>query len=153
VSEFNQSQEDEKLLAMLREGLGEADPVPSDVAAFAKAAFTWRDIEAELAELDFDTADEDVPSGVRSSATARMISFHAGQWTLDVEFDEITGRLMGAISPEISYTIDVHSAGTFFTTASDEAGRFQAEGLLRGPLSLVVRFPDGMVIKTQWVVL
>lgn len=153
MSEFNQPREDEQLLAVLREGLADSDAVPSDVVAFAKAAFTWRDIDAELAELDFDTADEDVPSGVRSSATARMISFHAGQWTLDVEFDEITGRLMGAISPEISYTIDVHSAGTFFSTASDDAGRFQAEGLLRGPLSLVLRLSDGAVIKTQWVVL
>lgn len=153
MSEFNESRDDELLLALLRKGLEESDPVPSDVAAFAEAAFSWREIDAELAELDFDSADEDLPSGVRSSVTARMISFHVGQWTLDVEFDETSGRMMGAISPEISYSIDIHSAGTFFTTQSDDAGRFQAEGLLRGPLSLVLRFPSGFVFKTQWVVL
>jgi hypothetical protein len=153
MSEFNESIEEARLLALLRDGLAESDPAPSDIAAFAKAALTWRDIEAELAELDFDSAAEDLPTGVRSSATARMLSFLIGQWTLDVEFDEISGRLLGAISPETPYIVDLHSAGTFFTTESDEVGRFQAEGLIRGPLSMVLRFPNGIVFKTQWVVL
>lgn len=149
----NTSREDEILLAGLRKGLDESDPVPSDVTSFAKAAFSWQEIDAELAGLDFDSVEEGTPAGVRSSATARMISFQAGQWMIDIEYDEVAGRLIGAISPQTSHTIEFHTAGAFFTTESDDAGRFEAEGVARGPLSLVLRFPDGQVIKTQWVVL
>jgi hypothetical protein len=127
--------------------------VPSDVNEFARAAFAWRDIDAELAELEFDSIEEEVPAGVRSSATARMISFQAGQWMLDIEYDETTQRLLGAISPETAYTLELHTAGAYFTTESDESGRFEAPGVVRGPLSLVLHFHDGPVVKTQWVVL
>jgi hypothetical protein len=153
MSEFNQSKEDEKLLAMLRKGLAESDAVPSDVAEFAKAAFTWRDIDAELAELDFDSAEEDVPSGVRSSTVLRMISFQAGQWMIDIEYDETAGRLIGATSPPARYTVDLHTSGASFTTESDDLGRFTADGIARGPLALVLHFSRGQVVKTQWVVL
>jgi hypothetical protein len=144
---------DESLIAALRAGLDQSDPVPGDVTAFARAAFTWRDIDAELASLDFDSAESGQDVGVRSSATARMISFQAGQWMLDIEYDEIAGRLLGVISPEAPFSIDLHTSGAFFTTESDPSGRFQAEGVSRGPLSMVLRFLDGQVVKTQWVVL
>lgn len=153
MSEFMTSKEDAELLAALRSGLAQSDPVPSDVAEFARAAFTWRGIDAELAELDFDSAREDVPAGVRSSATARMISFQAGQWMIDIEYEEISGRLMGAISPESPYSLELHTAGAFFTTESDDVGHFEADGVAPGPLSMVLRFPGGPVVKTQWVVL
>jgi hypothetical protein len=152
LSEHSTSQ-DESLIAALRAGLDQSDPVPGDVTAFAKAAFTWRDIDAELASLDFDSAESGQEVGVRSSATARMISFQAGQWMLDIEYDEIAGRLLGVISPEAPFSIDLHTSGAFFTTESDPSGRFQAEGVARGPLSMVLRFLDGQVVKTQWVVL
>jgi hypothetical protein len=152
LSEQSTSQ-DESLIAALRAGLDQSDPVPGDVTAFAKAAFTWRDIDAELASLDFDSAESGQDVGVRSSATARMISFQAGQWMLDIEYDEIAGRLLGVISPEAPFSIDLHTSGAFFTTESDPSGRFQAEGVSRGPLSMVLRFLDGQVVKTQWVVL
>lgn len=153
MSEFKVTREDETLLAGLRTGLSESDPVPSDVDEFARAAFSWRDIEARLAELDFDSVDEDVPAGVRSSVTARMMSFQAGQWMLDIEYDEAAGRLLGAISPQSGYTIELHTAGALFTAESDESGRFTADGVNPGPLSMVLHFSGGEVIKTQWVIL
>lgn len=152
MSEFEQAGESE-LIAALRKGLSESDPVPSDVTEFAKASYTWRSIEAELAELEYDSTEEDLPAGVRSSATARMISFQVGQWMLDIEYDESSGRLMGAISPDAAYAIDLHSPGALFTTESDPAGRFTVEGISSGPLSMILRFHDGSAIKTQWVIL
>lgn len=153
MSEFETSKEDGALIAALREGLGASDPVPGDVSEFAKATFAWRDIDAALAELAFDSAEEDLPSGVRSAATARMLSFQAGQWMIDVEFDEASGRVIGAISPEAAYTVEIHSPGAYFTADSDEQGRFEAAGVSPGALSLVLRFTHGPVVKTQWVVL
>jgi len=153
VNDFSTSREDDQLLAKLRAGLSQSDSVPSDVSEFAKAAFSWRHIDADLAELDFDSIDEDLPSGVRSSTTARMVSFQVGKWMLDVEYDETSGRLMGHISPESPYSVDLHTAGALFSVESDEVGRFEADGIAPGPLSMVLRFRDGEVIKTQWVVL
>ncbi len=153
MSEFETSREDETLIAALREGFRDSDPVPGDVSGFAKATFAWRDIDAALAELAFDSAEEDLPSGVRSSATARMISFQAGQWMIDIEFDDASGRVIGAISPEAAYSVEIHSPGANFTADSDEQGRFEAQGVTPGPLSLVLRFINGPVVKTQWVLL
>lgn len=153
MTEFTTTPEDEGILTRLRQGLEQSETVPSDVIDFAKAAFAWRNIDAELAELDFDSIDEEIPSGVRSTGTARMISFQAGQWMLDIEFDEASGRLIGQISPESAFTVELHTAGALFTVESDELGRFSAEGISPGPLSLVLHFPDRSVIKTQWVVL
>lgn len=153
MSEIPMSHEDEQVLAKLRRGLAEGDPVPTDVVEFARAALGWRQIDAELARLDFDSIEEDVPAGVRSSITARMLSFQAGRWTLDIEYDDAAQRLLGQIDPETPYRVDIHSAGTFFTVQSDEQGHFEAEGILSGPLSLVLRFNGGPAIKTQWVVL
>lgn len=153
MSEYPVSPEDAQILAKLRRGLEETDSAPPDVSQFAKAAFRWREIDAELASLDFDSVDEATPAGVRSSTTARMLSFLAGRWVLDVEYDEPSRRLIGQIEPETPFRVDLHSAGTFFSLDSDEQGRFEAEGILSGPLSLVLRFVGGPVIKTQWVVL
>lgn len=147
------SSEDAELLASLRKGLSESDPLPSDVVEFAKAAFSWRDIDAELAELEYDSADEALPSGVRSSTVIRMMSFQAGRWMIDIEYDETAGRLMGATSPPARYSIELHTAGARFTTESDESGRFAVEDVARGPLGIVLRFVDGEVVKTPWVVL
>lgn len=147
------SREDAELLAGLRKGLSESDPLPSDVAEFARAAFTWREIDAELAELDFDSIDEEVPSGVRSSTVIRMMSFQAGRWMIDIEYDETSGRLMGATSPPARYTIELHTAGARFSSESDDAGRFTADGVAPGPLGIVIRFSDGQIVKTPWVVL
>ncbi len=153
MSESETSREDGAFIAALREGLRASDPVPGDVSEFAKATFAWRDIDAALAAIAFDSVEEDVPSEVRSSATARMISFQAGQWMIDIEFDEPSGRVIGAISPEAAYTVEIHSPGAYFNADSDEQGRFEATGVSPGPLSLVLRFTDGPVVKTQWVVL
>lgn len=151
MSEFGR--DEAELLAGLRNGLGESDPIPSDVSEFAKAAFTWRDVDAALAEMEFDSIDEEVPSGVRSSTVIRMMSFQAGRWMIDIEYDETAGRLMGATSPPARYTIELHTAGARFSTESDDSGRFVADDVARGPLAMVIRFSDGEVVKTQWVVL
>lgn len=153
MSEFKTSREDEEMLENLREGLLSSDPTPSDIAEFAKAAFEWRGIDADLAELDFDSVEDDQLQGVRSTATSRMISFQAGQWMLDVEYDEATRRLIGHISPQSPYTVELHTSGALFSLESDDLGRFEAESVSSGPLSMVLRFEDGSVIKTQWVVL
>ena len=153
MSENTNSHNDDQLVAKLRQGLNSADPVPEDVTRFASAVYEWRTIDAELAELDFDSVDEDVPSGVRSTATVRMVSFQAGKWLIDIEHDPATGRLMGQVTPESRFSVELHTSGAHFSVESDDKGGFEAESVDGGPLSLVLRFEDGTVVKTAWIIL
>lgn len=146
--------QDQQLISRLGEVLGQVDPVPADVAEFARAAFTWRDIDAELAAIEYDSSTEDALSGVRSTATARILSFEAGEWGVDVEYHEPTQRLIGQISPGQQCVVELHFAGGAVDVESDDSGRFDFDDVLPGPVSLVVRTPGNLhVIKTEWTVL
>lgn len=145
---------DEELIARLKAGLENSDPVPSDVTDFAKAALGWRDADAELAEIAFDSTEEGAMAAVRSSATARMISFEAGRWTIDIEYDESSRQLLGQVDPAGAVSIEIRYAGGVMTTESDDMGRFDFDEIPRGPMSLVVRVSGDLeVIKTEWTVL
>src|SRR5688572_26855827 len=66
---------DDQWIATLGDAIRHTDPVPEHVLAGARAAFTWRTIDAELAELVFDSASE--LTGVRSETMSRQVTFQA----------------------------------------------------------------------------
>ena len=66
---------EDELLELVGRALRAAEPVPDHVIAGARAAWTWRTIDEELAELVFDSAAE--LTGVRSEDTARQLTFRA----------------------------------------------------------------------------
>lgn len=142
-----------EILEILRDGLRQTDPVPSTVSEFAAALFTWRDIDAELAELIFDSVDEETPAGVRSTSTARMISFEVGKWAIDLEYNPAVRALMGSVLPVAPFSVELHSRGARFEVELDELGRFEFADVESGPASLVFRSADGEVVKTSWIVL
>jgi hypothetical protein len=147
-------QSEDRILSLLRKGLGEADSAPDDVIEFAKAAFSWRDIDAQLAELAYDSSEETTPVGVRSTATARMLSFEAGSWTIDIEYSSVSQRLIGQIEPARQVEVELHLAGGTLVTQTDELGRFDFDGVLPGPVSLIFRTAGNLeVVKTEWTVL
>ncbi len=143
----------EEIIAKLRDGLSQSDPIPSDISEFAKALFTWRDIDAHLAEIAYDSATDEALSGVRSTALARMMSFQAGKWLVDLEYDEASTQLIGRVSPDTTYSVELHSRGAHFSVRSDDAAHFTLDGVLGGPISLIFRLDEGSVIKTSWVIL
>jgi hypothetical protein len=147
------SDRESEVLDILRKGLRQSDPVPATVSEFAAALFTWRDIDAELAELTFDSVDETTPAGVRSTSTARMISFEVGKWTIDIEYNPVTGVLMGSVSPASPFSVALHSRWARFEMELDDMGRFEFDDVEGGPASLVFRSSDGEVVKTSWIVL
>lgn len=150
---MDDARNDEQLIAKLRTGLAAGDSVPSDVAEFAKAVFGWRLIDAELAELSFDSSTDET-AAVRSMMAARMITFEAGRWSIDIEYNETTERLLGQVDPAGRVTVELHYAGGAMESESDELGRFDFDDVLPGPISLVIRTSgDIEVIKTEWIVL
>ena len=144
---------DQELIAQLRDGLDDIDPVPGDVAEFARAAFGWRQIDAELAGLTFDSEIE-TPAAVRSTTTTRMLSFAAGERSLDLEYDPATGALLGQLTPEESATVELRTGSGTSRVETDDHGRFAFDAVEPGPVSLIVSDTQGtVVIKTEWTVL
>src|ERR1700728_1504739 len=87
------------LLARLGAVALAADGPPDLVYELGRAAFAWRRVEAELAELVADSALE--ASMVRSSASStRVLSFEVGEVTVEVQVSIRRGRrsLLGQVA-------------------------------------------------------
>jgi hypothetical protein len=123
----------------LRQVLTQIDAVPPILLDAAKGALAWRTIDADLAELVFDSlADNDEAALVRGTGQARMLSFRASGLTIDVE---VTGsgesrRLIGQVAPSARASVDIRQGNSVFTVEADELGRFSADRLQAGPISL-----------------
>lgn len=146
--------DDSALLAELAEAADLADPVPPGVLEAARSSLTWLRIDAELAELLADSGS--VPMGVRREQGSRLVSFTAGEVAIDLEV--IAGgearRLIGQMSPAGAVEIELRHAGSGATTlvAVDHLGRFMAEGVQPGLISLVSSPPGAPIpIVTTWI--
>jgi hypothetical protein len=146
------NQQEERLLSLLRRGLDQSDPSPADVAEFAKAALSWRTIDADLAQLSYDSSEES-NSVVRGVATSRMLAFESGELMIDLEHEPVSGRLLGQLEPAGRMTVELHVLDTVHVTESDELGRFSFDGIQSGPFALVVGLDGDEVVKTEWVIL
>jgi hypothetical protein len=146
------NQQEERLLSLLRRGLDQSDPSPADVAEFAKAALSWRTIDADLAQLSYDSSEES-NSVVRGVATSRMLAFESGELMIDLEHEPVSGRLLGQLEPAGRMTVELHVLDTVLVTESDELGRFSFDGIQSGPFALVVGLDGDEVVKTEWVIL
>ena len=117
----------EDLLAELRVAGLVVDPVPERVTFAAKASLAWRTIDAELAELTYDSAlDDERLSLVRGATAVRILTFSAGDLTVDVEVEgtDRERRLVGELAPAQRATIVVRHAQGTTEVETDEDGRF-----------------------------
>jgi hypothetical protein len=142
--------DDDAFLERLRAVAAEADPVPELVMTSARAAFTTRRLDAELAELVLDSAE--AHSAVRSAgADVRVLSFESGDVTVEVQVQdgphgyELRGLVDGA--QPASITIEFASAAPLEVTVDEDAW-FVAAPLPSGPIRLRVTAPP---VVTAWV--
>ena len=150
---------DERTATELLERLGAAllasDPVPERVLAGARGAFTWRTIDAELAELVFDSATE--LTGVRGGAedTARQVTFQAPGVEIEVMvIDNGNRRIVGQLVPPAEVTVQLTSGDAVRETTTDQLGRFTFQDVEPGPVRLSVLGDDGRhLVHTEWVLL
>jgi len=144
--------DDDALLDELRRLAARMDPVPDEVTAAAKATFTWRTVDDELAELLHDSAEAAEPAGVRGPADARVLVFGAGdaQVELEVSYGAGARELMGQLTPPVATAVAIrHSAGETVVEA-DDRGRFTASGVPGGAIQL--RFSVGArTVSTRWL--
>ena len=146
---------DEQLLEELGATLDELDPVPAAATEFAKAAFTLRSIDAELAELVFDSATEELV-GIRSAEAARQMTFRAPGIEIEVVvMDEGARRLVGQLVPPQSAEIELLYKGLDTdearTATADTLGRFTFLDVPAGPVSIRCTV-DGITVQTDWTI-
>jgi hypothetical protein len=133
---------DAKTEAELREIFGHLDPVPQLLDDAARAAFSWRTVDAEIAELLRDSADAETDVLVRSGGGPRQLSFESPQLAIELEVTE-TGlrerRVAGQLLPPEEATVLLERPGVDpVSVQADDLGRFVLEGLLAGVVRLRV---------------
>lgn len=139
---------DRELLTVLRGVLEETDPVPAPLVEAAQASFTWRTVDAELAELTADSVLDG--AAVRSAEAPRLLTFTAGAISLVLEV--VGRRLMGQIVGPRPEEVEIRHAGGSLTVPADDYGRFRAAPVPPGPISLACRFAGSRrPIVTSWV--
>ncbi|MEA2001847.1 MAG: hypothetical protein U9N84_08195 [Actinomycetota bacterium] len=146
---------DEQLLARLNAALDAADPLPEAVVDAAKASFTWRTIDAELAALVFDSAAEDLV-GVRSAGVARQMTFRTPGVEIElVVVSETSRRLVGQLVPPQAAEIELHHEDVTRTAQSDNLGRFAFQDVPAGSVRLTCKLKgtNDPLIQTEWVII
>jgi hypothetical protein len=145
---------DEVLFAALREALAAREAVPSAFVAAAKNAYAWHSVDAELAQLTYDSGREMEPAaGLRSeSASIRALSFVSAHLSIEVE---ITGdSLLGQLIPAGPGTVEIQALdGGTAAVPVDEAGCFTVEPKPGSPFRLRCHTGTQADVLTGWVTL
>jgi hypothetical protein len=150
---------DDDLLVALGQVLQATETVPPEVLETAKASFIWREIDAELAALTFDSIIESPElAGVRGSGGPRSLTFEYENVIVDVEIDDdASGRtVIGHVAPATVEWVEVHQASVPepLRLQADDRGRFRATGVGPGSFRLLCRFGAGApfpMLMTDWV--
>jgi hypothetical protein len=135
--------------------VAKADPLPPEILHLGRSSLTWRTIDAELAELAYDSVGA-APVGVRGSAGPRQLTFEAPGLTLELQLVALRDRrrLMGFLDPAQEARIMVRHGDGIVAVRADRSGRFVVDDLAAGPASLrchlAGRGGDRPVV-TDWV--
>lgn len=143
---------DDELIAELAEALKVADPVPPLLTELAKAGHDMRSIDAEYAELVFDSAVEEL-AGVRSDSSTREVTFRAPGVEIEVAVvDDDRRRIIGQLVPPQEAKMILQHRGGSYEVESDSLGRFTFDEVPTGPIGLRCVYGDGHVVQTDWVI-
>jgi hypothetical protein len=148
------SDDDDRLLGAVRTALAAADDVPARFVEIGKASFAWRDIDAELAALTYDSAQDTVAgAGTRAEpASLRCLTFDASRLTIELEI--IGDALHGQVVPPQPGQVEIRRAdGTSTTTPINDVGYFTVTPITTGTFRIYCRTASDSVIRTDWITL
>ncbi len=145
--------DDEQLLAVLREALDADEAVPPEFVELGKNAFAWHNIDAELAQLTYDSTRElAVPATRAETASIRALTFTSEQLTIELEVGE--DSILGQVIPAQGGTIEIEDrAGAAATVPVDEVGCFLIRPIPDSPFRLHCRSAEGSDVLTGWITL
>jgi hypothetical protein len=143
----------------LAQVVADAAPVPPEVRRTGHESLTWRTVDAELAELAYDSVvDSSLDAGVRGPEGTRLLSFEAPGLTVELEVASSGARrrLTGQLIPPQRARVMVRHQEGIATVEADEMGRFAVEDLPLGPASLRCHLGGGegaAPVVTDWFTL
>ena len=147
--------DDEELLAALGEAIRARREVPEWFVETGKNAYAWHNIDAELAQLTYDSdsdADRSLAVAVRTEAASiRALTFTSAQLSIELEVGE--GSLLGQIIPPQAGTLEAHTTAGLTSWPVDEMGSFAAEQVPASPFRLRFRATDRIDVWTGWIAL
>jgi hypothetical protein len=157
--QFPGLEEEENLLAELRQAVAKFDPPPSSVTEFTLDLLSWRDPDAELAALIADSRE--LAGAVRGGKEEVLLRFEAPPYAITVEASpDASGRyrVIGQVEPGVPGRVDFRQGDAGpgqneLSVRCDEWGRFEAYPVGSGPISLRWTPDDGQPVRTTWVVL
>lgn len=146
--------DDNQLLAALRRAIRARQDVPAEFVQAAKDAFAWHDIDADLAQLTYDSVrGHGLVTRTRAEdASIRALTFTSARLTIELE---VTAEsLLGQIIPTQVATIEVQTrADSNTVTATDEIGCFSIHPVPRGAFRLRCTGAGGLDVRTGWIAL
>lgn len=146
--------DDEELFAALQQALSTRRAVPPEFVEAGKNAFAWHNIDAELAQLTYDSTHR---PGLAARTRAEAASIRGLTFTstrLTIELEVTTDALLGQVVPAQSATIEVQTRdGTQTVIASDEIGCFSIQPIPAGPFRLHLRAAARADVLTGWITL
>lgn len=149
--------DDATLLQYLSQTLRHHEQPPRALVELAKAGFGLHRVDAELAALVADSLDGTASPRVRSTRTARMVSFESAHLAVELEAAP-TGsgwRIIGQLDPAGEARIELRraAASTGPVVDADRLGRFAVTVAEPGPLSLLCHRSGHPDVATSWILL
>ena len=143
--------DDDKLLAALREALRASEAVPAWFVETGKNAYAWHNIDAELAQLTYDSfSDQRMATATRSeTASIRALTFTSANLSMELEVSE--DSLLGQIIPPRAGMLEIHTKTGVITTSVDEIGCFAVDPKPDTSFRLRCRIADGTDVLTGWI--
>ena len=154
MSTVADSWNDEALLAALQQALDARRAVPPEFVEAGKSAFAWHNIDAELAQLTYDSVRDTEPAAATraEAASIRALTFTSAHLTIELEVTE--DSVLGQIVPVQAATIEVQAQdGPRSVIATDEIGCFSISPVPAGPFRLRCQAAASADILTGWITL
>jgi hypothetical protein len=151
---YPQWNDDDQLLAALGEAL---QGPPGSLVEEAKALYTWREVDAELAQLIHDSAlDDNLVAGMRAElASVRRLAFETRAGDVTLELEVTPDGIVGQVWPRpLSAELEVGTKdGAVRVVELDEVGGFFVHLVPPGPFRLSWHASQDRRVLTVWITL
>jgi len=149
------SWDDDELLGALGEAMRARQAVPQWFVETGKNAYAWHNIDAELAQLTYDSEGDfsrgHVAAMRSEAASIRALTFTSPRLSIELEVTEIS--LVGQIIPPQAGTLEVHTTAGVTSSPVDAIGCFVVTPIPASPFRLRCRTEDGADVLTGWITL
>lgn len=144
-------QQDEDLLAALRQAMRAREDVPPDFIQAARNAYAWHNIDYELAQLTYDSSRY-ADATRAETASIRALTFKSAHLTIELEV--LDGSLVGQLIPAHDHPVEIQTTTGGITHAGiDEYGCFEITPAPQEPFLLHCQTADGTDVLTGWIIL